>query len=77
MIKNLPLGTIAIALLAPVIALMYVAAARTHPTDPWLIPIALAFIAVGLLALAVTLKLREYGTRLSELERQIMTLGGI
>jgi hypothetical protein len=71
--KNIPVGTIAVALFNSVLALVYVAAAFTHPRDLWLVPISLAFTAVAFLGVVVGLKLRELGTRLSTLEHELST----
>ena len=73
MSRNVPLGTIAVALFNSALALLYARAAFTHPTDLWLVPISLAFTATALLGVAVGLKLRELGTRLSALERELGT----
>ena len=73
MSRNVPLGTIAVALFNSALALLYARAAFTHPTDLWLVPISLAFTATALLGVAVGLKLRELGTRLSALERELST----
>ena len=73
MSKNVPLGTIAVALFNSALALLYDKAAYTHPTDLWLVPISLAFTATSLLGVAAGLKLRELGTRLSALERELST----
>ncbi len=74
--KNVPLGTIAVALFNSAMALLYAAAAFTHPADLWLVPISLAFTGATLLGVAVGLKLRELGTRLSALERDLSTRPG-
>jgi hypothetical protein len=73
MSKNFPLGTLAVALFNCALALLYASAAFTHPRDLWLVPISLAFTAVSLLGVAVGAKLRELGTRLSALERELST----
>ena len=73
MSKNLPLGTLAVALFNFAMALLYAAAGFTHPRDLWLVPISLTFTATALLGVAVGLKLRELGTRLSTLERELST----
>jgi uncharacterized membrane protein YfcA len=73
MSKNIPRSTIAVALFNSALALVYAAAAFTHPRDLWLVPISLAFTAVALLGVRVGLKLRELGTRLSALERELST----
>jgi len=52
MSKNVPLGTIAVALFNSALALLYAKAAYTHPTDLWLVPISLAFTATALLGVA-------------------------
>jgi hypothetical protein len=69
--KNVPLVTIAVALLNSALALLYAKAAYTHPTDLWLVPISSAFTGTALLGAAVGLRLRELGTRLSALEREL------
>jgi hypothetical protein len=73
MSKNVPLGTIAVALFNSALALLYAKAAFAHPTDLWLVPVSLAFTATALLGVVVGLKLRELGTRLSALERELST----
>jgi hypothetical protein len=73
MSKNVPLGTIAVALFNSALALVYAKAAYTHPADLWLVPISLAFGATALLGVVVGFKLREMGTRLSALERELST----
>ncbi len=39
MSKNIPVGTITVALFNSVLALVYAAAAFTHPRDLWLVPL--------------------------------------
>jgi ABC-type uncharacterized transport system permease subunit len=73
MSKNIPIGVIAAALFNFAMALLYAAAGFTHPRDLWLAAISLTFTATGLLGVAVGLKLRELGTRLSALERELST----
>jgi hypothetical protein len=73
MSKNIPIGVIAVAFFNFAMALLYAAAGFTHPRDLWLVPISLTFTATGLLGVAVGLKLRELGTRLSAFERELNT----
>lgn len=67
--KHLPLGVVAVAFVALAISVFYLVAAAQHLRTLWLVPVSLAFTTVGLLSIAVAIKLREYGLRLAALER--------
>jgi hypothetical protein len=73
MSKNIPIGVVAVALFNFAMALLYAAAGFTHPRDLWLVPISLTFTATGLLGVVVGIKVRELGTRLNALERELST----
>lgn len=67
--KYLPQGVLAVAFVALALGLAYSAAAARHLDTLWLVPVALAFTGIGMLGLAVAIKLREFATRLAALER--------
>ena len=50
---------------------------RYHLETLWLVPVSLAFTGIGLLGVAVAIKLREYGTRLAALERGLQDRPGL
>lgn len=66
--KNLQ-GVFAVAFMALALGLAYSAAGARHLDRLWLVPVALAFTGIGMLGVAVAIKLREFGTRLAALER--------
>jgi hypothetical protein len=68
MSKHIPQGVIAVAFMALALSLSYGLAAARHLDQLWLVPVSLAFTGIGVLGVAVTIKLREYGTRLAALE---------
>jgi hypothetical protein len=76
MSKHIPLGVVAVGFGALVISLLYATAASTHLGQLWLVPISLAFTGIGLLSVAAAIKLREHGTRLAALERQLQERQG-
>jgi hypothetical protein len=67
--KHLPLGVLAVAFMALAFSVSYAVAGARHLDLLWLVPVSLAFTGIGLLGVAVAIKLREYGTRLAALER--------
>ena len=67
--KHFPLGVLAVAFTALALSVSYAAAGARHLDTLWLVPVSLAFTGIGLLGVAVAIKLREYGTRLAALER--------
>ena len=67
--KHIPLGVLAVAVMALALSVSYAAAGARHLETLWLVPVSLAFTGIGLLGVAVAIELREYGTRLAALER--------
>jgi hypothetical protein len=67
--QHIPLGVLAVAIMALVFSLAYAIAGGRHLDLLWLVPVSLSFTGIGLLGVAVAIKLREYGTRLAALER--------
>lgn len=66
--KHIPFGVFAVAFAAFAASAFYSLAAARHLQVLWLVPVSLTFTAIGLLAVAVAIKLREYGARLAALE---------
>ena len=67
--KHIPLGVFAVAFSALGLSLSYALAGARHLNLLWLVPISLSFTWIGLLGVAVAIKLREHATRLAALER--------
>jgi hypothetical protein len=68
MSKHIPQGVLAVAFMALALSLSYALAGARHLDRLWLVPVSLAFTGIGMLGVAVAIKLREYGTRLAALE---------
>jgi glucose-6-phosphate-specific signal transduction histidine kinase len=77
MSKHIPLGVLAVAVMALALSVSYAAAGARHLETLWLVPVSLAFTGIGLLGVAVAIKLREYGTRLAALERGLQDRPGL
>ena len=69
--KHIPQGVLAVAFMALALSLAYAVAGARHLDRLWLVPVSLAFTGIGVLGVAVAIKLREYGTRLAALERRL------
>jgi hypothetical protein len=74
--KHIPQGVLAVAFMALALSLSYALAGARHLDRLWLVPVSLAFIGIGMLGVAVALKLREHGTRLAALERRLQEQPG-
>ncbi len=74
--KHIPLGVLAVAFMALALSVSYAAAGARHLDTLWLVPVSLAFTGIGLLGLAVAIKLREHGARLAALERGLQQQPG-
>ncbi len=68
--KHIPQGVLAVTFTALALGLAYAVAGARHFDRLWLVPVSLAFTGIGMLGVAVAIKLREYGTRLAALERR-------
>jgi hypothetical protein len=69
--KYIPQGVLAVALMALALSLSYALAGARHLDRLWLVPVSLAFTGIGVLGVAVAIKLREYGSGPAALERRL------
>jgi len=69
--KHIPQGVLAVAFMALALSFSYALAGARHLDRLWLVPVSLAFTGIGMLGVAVAIKLREFGTRLAALERRL------